>query len=285
MVTGNSWGGHVSPGEWDDQTGDLSIQSSTPNWSQNDNTVLRFDASTLHQVDFFTPYNSNYMDGENEDGANDQDLGASTITILPAGLGGGQYPNLGIVGGKNSTLFLVDLDNLGGYRMGAGRADAIVDEFYLYDISATRVSLTNSPGVSVADGLIYFALPGDQLYAFKLVQNSAGVPKLTLAGQTRLGTDKLLGGGASSPTVLTNGQAALPSCGWPSAKVCGPTAAFRMLQALCNRSASAAATMRNDSLNQRSTSTESSHRLTSELSDSSSSAATEHASTRVHTAA
>lgn len=207
VVTGNSWGGHVSPGEWDDGTGDLSIQSSTPNWSENDNTVLHFDAATLTQQDFFTPFNSNYMDGENTDGANDQDLGASTLAILPAGWGGSQYPNLGVVGGKNSTLFLVDLDNLGGYRMGPGRTDAIVDEFYLFDISATKVSLTNSPGVSVVDGLIYCALPGDQIYAFKLVQNSQGVPKLTLAGQTRLSPAKLIGGGASSPTILTNGQA------------------------------------------------------------------------------
>ena len=62
----------------------------------------------LDLIDYFTPYNQAYLD------QNDLDLGSGGLVLLPPQPG--PHPNLGVIVGKEGTIYLVDRDNLGGYN-------------------------------------------------------------------------------------------------------------------------------------------------------------------------
>jgi hypothetical protein len=59
-------------------------------------------------LDYFTPYDQAYLT------TNDLDLGAGGLVLLPPQPG--PYPNLGVIAGKEGVIYLINLDNLGGYN-------------------------------------------------------------------------------------------------------------------------------------------------------------------------
>ncbi|RVD85560.1 uncharacterized protein DFL_003880 [Arthrobotrys flagrans] len=73
---------------------------------------------TIRVVDFFMPYEKEALDGA------DQDLGTSPLNIAPFGCP--NAPRIGVVTGKNSKTYFLDLDNLGGYCMSDTKQDAIL---------------------------------------------------------------------------------------------------------------------------------------------------------------
>lgn len=82
-------------------------------------TVMKINLTggDLDMVDYFTPYNQAFLD------QNDLDLGSGGILLLP--LRPGPNPNLGVVAGKEGTIYLMNQDNLGGYNP---LADQVVEE-------------------------------------------------------------------------------------------------------------------------------------------------------------
>ena len=78
---------------------------------------LNLAGGSFALADYFTPYNQAELD------ANDQDLGSSGLVILPDQQG--PYPHLGIIGGKQGTIYLVNRDNLGQY---SSIADQVAQE-------------------------------------------------------------------------------------------------------------------------------------------------------------
>ena len=180
---------------------DAPMAANTPNWQTLDNSVIQFDTATLTPQLFFTPANSGW------DSANDQDMGASGIALIEGW--STRYPQMGVVGGKNSTLYLFNANTLGGYKMASDGTNDILAEVDVvaYDSSGVRIMMLNSPAVSDADQLIYVALEGDQLYAYRYVESSTGAVTLELAGQSRLAANDVLGGGCSAPIIVSNGNA------------------------------------------------------------------------------
>jgi hypothetical protein len=69
---------------------------------------LGWNGNTLGVLDYFTPYNQEYL------GSNDVDLGSGGPLLLPAQPG--VHPNEMIAGGKEGTLYLIDRDNPGKYN-------------------------------------------------------------------------------------------------------------------------------------------------------------------------
>ena len=59
--------------------------------------------------------------------AGDRDLGSSGLTILdPATFSGGSVSRMGVTVGKNGKAYVVNLDNLGGFKQGSANGDAAI---------------------------------------------------------------------------------------------------------------------------------------------------------------
>ena len=73
-------------------------------------SVLKLSESggTLTEADYFTPYNQALIS------ANDQDLSASGVIVLPDQPG--LFPHLMIASGKQGTIYLLNRDNMGQYN-------------------------------------------------------------------------------------------------------------------------------------------------------------------------
>lgn len=69
---------------------------------------VKLGGGSFDLLDYFTPYNQGYLT------TNDLDLGAGGLILLPPQPG--TYPNLGVIAGKEGVIYLMNLDNLGGYN-------------------------------------------------------------------------------------------------------------------------------------------------------------------------
>ena len=67
-------------------------------------------SGALPLLDYFTPYNQNALLNE------DLDLGSGGVVLLPALPSGSAHQHLLIGAGKQSTVYLVDRDNMGHYN-------------------------------------------------------------------------------------------------------------------------------------------------------------------------
>lgn len=111
---------------------------------------------TLSVADYFSPYNQGIM------GADNLDLGAGGVLLLPDQPG--PLPHLLIGGGKTSTIYLVDRDNLGGYGPGS---DNIVQELEnVLNVPANSIGIRGLP--AYWNGQIYVAGTGDVAKSFGL---------------------------------------------------------------------------------------------------------------------
>jgi len=72
---------------------------------------VSLNGDALSLVDYFTPYNQDYLND------NDLDLGSGGLVLLPPQ--SGPYPNLGVIAGKEGTIYLINQDSLGGYNPAA----------------------------------------------------------------------------------------------------------------------------------------------------------------------
>lgn len=78
------------------------------------------DDGSLSVADFFMPWEKEQLDGA------DKDLGTTPFELLPPSTF--NCPNvkrMGVVTGKTGKTYILNLDNLGGYQMGANKLDAI----------------------------------------------------------------------------------------------------------------------------------------------------------------
>jgi len=161
---------------------------------------------SLAPVDFFTPYDNvqlNSFDG---------DLGSGAPVVLPpAQFGTPATPNLMVQVGKEGYVYLLNADNLGGYKQGSGGGDAVVnrvgpdggvwakptpwggDGGYVY-------VPTSSAGPSA------FGTSGF-LHAYKYGLDGAGKPTLSLVGASADGFGYASGSAVVTSSGTTSGSA------------------------------------------------------------------------------
>ena len=110
---------------------------------------LAIDPTTrqLSLTDYFEPYEYITLDG------GDRDLGSSGLTALdPTVFKGTNVAHIGVTVGKNGKAYIVNMDNLGGYKNGPSGGDLVLQTI-------------NMPGgQSVFGGVGSYPLEGGFIY-------------------------------------------------------------------------------------------------------------------------
>jgi hypothetical protein len=159
-----------------------------------DQSVVRTDLQgdgTLRAMDFFAPYDEAYLD------KGDLDLGSGGVVVLPSQYATTTYPHLGVAGGKQGTIYLLNLDSLGGFQQGPMQSDAVLGQ-----LSAAG-GMWSTPALWPGDGgWMYVTSNQSPLQAFRIGVLSDGVtPALSAAGKT---TDNF-GYTSGTPVVTSDG--------------------------------------------------------------------------------
>lgn len=146
--------------------------------------------------DYFQPYDYQNMDG------GDQDFGSGGISLLdPTVFKGTSISRMAITGklsprsvvpreeyrrphyheantdqvllvaGKNGKIYILNANNLGGYKMGPGQTDGIVQT-----IVTNKAVFGGGGSYPLEGGYIYFTPVGFPTYVYKLGFSGSGVP-------------------------------------------------------------------------------------------------------------
>ncbi|KKY27503.1 putative wsc domain-containing protein [Phaeomoniella chlamydospora] len=147
---------------------------------------------SLTLTDYFQPYDYENMD------AGDQDFGSGGIALLDSStFSGTGVSRIGVTSGKNGKIYILNADNLGGYRMGSGQTDGI-----LQTIVTGEAVFGGAGSYPLEGGWIYSTPVGYPTYAYQLGFTSAGVPKFTQTGQTSESSAGRVGVGIPTVTSL-----------------------------------------------------------------------------------
>ncbi|KAF3232296.1 hypothetical protein TWF191_000068 [Orbilia oligospora] len=160
---------------------------------------LKIDAQTkkLKAQDFFQPYE--YLNLDNAD----KDFGSSGFTLLdPNTFSASGVTRMGVTGGKNGKIYLVNADNLGGYKTGSGGGDSV-----LQTLTPAGGSIFGGIGSYPKEGgYIYASSPGYNTLVYSFGKDSSGKPVFTQVGMTAETNAGRVGTGIPTVTSM-NGRA------------------------------------------------------------------------------
>ncbi|ROV94426.1 hypothetical protein VSDG_05914 [Cytospora chrysosperma] len=145
---------------------------------------------TLYQQDYFEPSAYASMDGA------DRDVGSGGVALLP--FSGGGVEKVAVACGKNGQCFVMDANNLGGYKNGANQGDNILQTITPPSGAAMFATVSCYP---LEGGYMYISPSGAPIYAYALGYDSSGRPQFSYAGETAASTT---GRVAISGTVVTS---------------------------------------------------------------------------------
>lgn len=167
--------------------------------------VVELDANAttghLQVVDWFMADDASTLN--NQDG----DLGSGGPVALPTSMGTVNDPDPMVVDGKQGILYVLNMDDLGGYQQGASGGDDVESES-----STSEGSVWGKAGVWPGDdGYIYYATSGSgplstnggALEAFQRV-DTGGTLTFSLAGSTS-NSGNVFGFGSGSPIITSDG--------------------------------------------------------------------------------
>ncbi len=151
---------------------------------------------------FFAPSNAPALD------ANDEDLGSGGPIALPTEYFGTKaIPHLVVQVGKDGRIFLIDADNMGGYRQGPKNGNAVLQTVGPYD------GVWGHPAAYGGQGGWVYVLEsagGGYLRALSYGLNGEGLPALTSEGTSA----ESFGYTSGSPLVTSDGTNAGSAVVW-----------------------------------------------------------------------
>jgi hypothetical protein len=118
-------------------------------------SVIRLSSPGLALVDYFTPFNQQYLDDA------DIDLGSSGALLLPDSAGTDAHRHLLVTAGKEGRIYLLDRDRLGRFQAGS-------DSQIVQSIQGAIGPLFG--GGAYFGNTVYFAASNDRLKAFPISQ-------------------------------------------------------------------------------------------------------------------
>ncbi|OHF03550.1 WSC domain-containing protein [Colletotrichum orchidophilum] len=142
-----------------------------------DECIVKMELSAAGKwslIDYFQPFDYIALD------SGDRDVGSSGLAVLdPTVFKGAGVNRIGVTAGKKGRTYVVNADNLGGFRQAADGGDGILQTIELGG------SLYGGFGSYPAEGgYIYATTVGGALVAYKLGFDSKGTPQFSLAGQS-----------------------------------------------------------------------------------------------------
>jgi hypothetical protein len=132
----------------------------------------------------------------------DQDLGSGGVVLLdPGTFSGTGVSKIAVTCGKNGKIYIMNANNLGGYKLGPGQTDNVIQT-----LTTNKAIFGGAGSYPLEGGYIYSTPVGYPTYAYKLGFSAGGVPIFSLSGQTTEVSAGRVGSGV--PTVTSNkGQA------------------------------------------------------------------------------
>ena len=136
----------------------------------------------------------------------DADFASGGIVGLPDQyFGTPSIPHLAVVDGKEGYVYLLNRDELGGYKQGIGGGDAVVQRLGPFS------GVWGRPGVWPGDGgYVYITPSGDKLDVYKYGVTSGGQPALSSDGTT----SDVFGWGSGSPVITSDGATSGSALVW-----------------------------------------------------------------------
>lgn len=149
------------------------------------------EGGKLSLTDYFQPYDYQNLDG------GDQDLGSGGITLLdPTVFKGTGVSKIAVTAGKNGKIYIMNANNLGGYRLGPGQTDGIIQT-----IVTNKAVFGGCGSYPLEGGYLYSTPVGYPTYVYKLGFSGTGKPIFSQVGQTRETSAGRVGVGI--PTITT----------------------------------------------------------------------------------
>ncbi len=167
---------------------------------------------------FFAPSDAPTLD------QNDEDLGSGGPIALPTeAFGTKAHPHLVVEDGKDGRVFLIDADNMGGYKQGPGESDAVLQTVGPFGGVWGHPAAYGGQG-----GWVYIleSAGGGVLRAFSYGLSGEGVPQLSPAATSA----ESFGYTSGSPLVTSNGTTAGSAVVWV-VYTSGPSGAASQLRA------------------------------------------------------
>ncbi|KAL2757269.1 hypothetical protein ACRALDRAFT_1079561 [Sodiomyces alcalophilus JCM 7366] len=167
FVTGNGQGMH---------NGNVPASGRSPMSSLSHSTV-RMDLSPdgkWSQVDYFQPYDYTSLN------AGDRDVGSSGFALLDGSVfRGAGVDRMGVIAGKEGRAYVLNANELGGFRQGPGNFDNTIQTIELG--GAVYGGFGSYP---LEGGYIYVTTVGGPLKAFRMGHDADGKPVFSLAGES-----------------------------------------------------------------------------------------------------
>jgi hypothetical protein len=155
---------------------------------QIDSRSAKFDLQ-----DRFTPFNQTALTLQA------QDFGSAGVLLLPDQAGSAAHPHLGLAGGKEGKLYLIDRDALGGYSPPPG-PDRVVQTLCL-----DSGGIYGTPAYFEGTNMIYVAGAYDFLKAFPLTGGAFATPGCPSAAAPALQSSEGFAFPGASPAISSNG--------------------------------------------------------------------------------
>lgn len=188
FATGNGYASQLADDPIPGRSPPTALEEAVVNMVINDN-------GKLTPVDFFMPWEKRDLD------AMDKDLGTSGFVLLdPGTFGTDSVKRIGCVAGKTGKLYFLNLEDLGGYQMGPGRRDKV-----LQTVQMPAPVFSSAGSYPAEGGYVYISPVGKETVAFKFGKDAAGNPVFTQAGKTEQTAAGRQGVGHGTVTSL-NGQ-------------------------------------------------------------------------------
>lgn len=110
----------------------------------------------------------------------DQDFGSGGIALLdPTVFKGTGVSKMGVTAGKNGKVYILNVNNMGGFKLGPGQTDNVVQTI------VTGQAVFGAAGsYPLEGGYIYFTPVGKPTYVYKLGFSDSGVPVFSMVGQS-----------------------------------------------------------------------------------------------------
>ena len=171
---------------------------------------LHTDANgKLAPVDWFMAADASTLNSQ------DGDLGSGGPVALPASMGTTDDPNPMVVEGKQGIVYVLKMNNLGGYQQGPSNTDNVESETGPYGGVWSKASVWPGDG-----GYIYMPTAGTTPYVtgggtLNVFQRTvtAGVLSFTLVGSTG-NSGNVFGFGSGAPIITSNGTTSGSSLLW-----------------------------------------------------------------------